>query len=175
MRLIETYPGGLGYLLKERVLDRGRPARCAPPARGRRMRHRPDDRRPVHAPEARARSARRPHRPGARGPGPARRRPLEFGHRCHVCSSRSGLSSRTPRRSSRSWAWRARPTSIDASRRCSPTSGRSDRGLTVRVMVRADPSCIAYQEGFGPLISRILNHPLHAAAALIAPLQATAA
>ena len=48
-RLLADQPGGLGYLLKERVSEHRRARGCPAPGHGGRMRHRPDHRRPTHA------------------------------------------------------------------------------------------------------------------------------
>ena len=53
MRLLESHPARVGYLLKERVSDRRRARRRARSDRRRRMRARPDDREPAHAAGAR--------------------------------------------------------------------------------------------------------------------------
>ena len=77
MRLIEDHPEGVGYLLKERVFDVGRPRRRAAPGQRRRDRGRPDHRRPPGRPATPDRSPRRADRARARGARAGRRGPLE--------------------------------------------------------------------------------------------------
>ena len=102
MRLIETYPGGLGYLLKERVFD---PAVLLDALR------RLVDGECVIDPTIVARFMHPKREPDpldvltdrrTRGAGPAGRRSLEYGDRRDVVHRGDGRSNRTRRRSSRS-------------------------------------------------------------------------
>ena len=86
-RLLADQPGGLGYLLKERVSDIAVLVDGAAARVGGRVRDRPDDRRPADAAATRGLAARSPDRPRARGArldggGPLQRRHRRaVGHR----------------------------------------------------------------------------------------------
>ena len=143
MRLIETYPGGLGYLLKERVLD---PAVLLDALR------RLVDGECVIDPTIVARFMHPKREPDPLDVltdaneevfGPAGRRSIELGDRRRHSSSRSGRSDRTRPRSSRSSGWRPRRNpSARVGGAHVPAVG-TNRGLTVRQGSRRRFACLA--------------------------------